>query len=100
MICSNMIAFGLGRKKQTNWLKFTAEEAGSTIAMTKGASAPSVSLETSSNGKTWVDFIAGTTEITLSNVGDYVYFRAGKSGNSTFASGTSEANCNIFSISG
>lgn len=59
-------------------LTFTAEEAGSTIAM--NTSGPAVSLETSTDGETWTPFIIGTTTITLAKVGDRVFFRAGDGG--------------------
>ena len=70
-------------------LTFTAEEAGSTIKMSKYGSAPTVYLETSYTGEegSWSDFIVCTddengnsnndgTVITLANIGDKVYFRA------------------------
>ena len=57
-------------------LKFTAEEANSTVAMTAVGSAPSVSLEYSTDGSTWNDFIVGTTTVTLPNVGDNMWIRA------------------------
>ena len=94
-----MIAFGISSKASKEYwgLKFTAEEAGSTIAMTKGASAPDVSLLTSRDGTTWNEFIAGTTTITLANVGDKIYFRA-KQDNNVFA--TSASNYNKFVMTG
>ena len=57
-------------------LCFTAEEAGSTVAMavnripTKGQA-----FEYSTDGTNWSVFTPGTTTITLANVGDKVYFR-------------------------
>ena len=85
-------------------LTFTAEEAGSTIKMVKSGSAPTVYLETSYTGEegSWSDFIVCTkdengnsnndgTIITLTNVGDKVYFRA-KQDNWQFANVTFEAN--------
>ena len=74
-------------------LTFTAEEAGSTIKMSKSSSAPTVYLETSYTGEegSWSDFIVGSTTITLANVGDKVYFRA-KQDNWQFANVTFEAN--------
>jgi hypothetical protein len=61
-----------------NYLCFTAEEANSTVKMSKSGSAPTVYLETSPTGKegSWSDFTVGSTTITLANVGDKVYFRA------------------------
>lgn len=71
-----------------NWLCFTAEEANSTVAMTKqGWSAPSVSLECSTDGNTWSPFEVGTTTVTLANIGDYVYVRATSAGNTGFGAG-------------
>jgi hypothetical protein len=68
------------------YLCFTAEEAGSTVKMRKFGSAPTVYLETSTTGKegSWTDFTVGSTTITLTNVGDKVYFRA-KQDNERFA---------------
>ena len=64
-------------------LGFTAEEPGVIVNMTKTGSPSGVTLETSRDGVTWTAFDAngGTTPITLANVGDRVYFRAGSSGN-------------------
>ena len=59
-----------------DYLCFTAEEAGSTVAMavnktpTKGQA-----FETSTDGINWSVFTPGNTTITLVNVGDKVYFR-------------------------
>ena len=83
--------------KLTDPLCFTAEEAGSTIKMSKHRSPPTVYLETSYTGEegSWSDFIVCTedengnsnndgTTIILANVGDKVYFRA-KQDNQQFA---------------
>ena len=91
MIAARQIAFGkgAGKKEETPayWgLCFTAEEAGSTVAMQAVGSAPSVTLETSYDGKIWEPFTVGGTTITLPNVGDKVYFRAGEGGNPAMAS--------------
>ena len=101
MIAARQIAFGkgAGKKEETPayWgLCFTAEEAGSTVAMQAVGSAPSVTLETSYDGKIWEPFTVGGTTITLPNVGDKVYFRAGEGGNTAMASST--ADYNKFSI--
>ena len=68
-------------------LCFTAEEPGVVVNMSKAGSPPAVTLETSRDGVAWTAFDAdgGTTPITLVNIGDRVYFRAGASGNSQFA---------------
>lgn len=57
-------------------LTFTATQANSTVAMTAVGSAPSVSLEYTTDGSTWNDFIVGTTTVTLANVGDKMAVRA------------------------
>ena len=96
--------------KLTDPLCFTAEEAGSTIKMSKHRSPPTVYLETSPTGEegSWSDFIVCTedengnsnndgTIITLANVGDKVYFRA-KQDNQQFA--IDDINCNRFVMTG
>ena len=91
MIAARQIAFGkaAGKKEEppAYWgLCFTAEEAGSTVAMRAFGSAPAVTLETSFDGEIWEPFTVGETTITLPNVGDKVYFRAGEGGNTAMAS--------------
>lgn len=72
------------------WLCFTAEEAGSTVKMNKIGSAPAVELEYSvDGGMTWSPFTVGSTEVTLSSIGDKMYLRGD---NTTFASSTSMYN--------
>ena len=80
-------------------LCFTAEQANSTIKMSKSGSAPTVYLETSRTGEegSWSNFTVGSTTITLANVGDKVYFRA-KQDNERFA--TSVRNYNYFAMTG
>lgn len=78
-------------------LKFTAEEANSTVAMSAVGTAPYVSLEYTTDGSTWSDFIVGTTTVTLANVGDKVWLRA-KTTNSGMA--TSNSNYNRFVMTG
>lgn len=57
-------------------LCFTAEEAGSTVAMAvNGTPTKGQAFEYSTNGTNWSVFTPGTTTITLANVGDKVYFR-------------------------
>ena len=87
------------------WLCFTAEEAGSTVSMTAfGSAPPEVSLKTSiDGGQTWTPFVVGSTTITLSNVGDNVYFAAGEGGNERMANITGESESsgvNRFSMTG
>lgn len=76
---------------------FVAEEANSTVSMATVGTAPSVSLEYSTDASTWSDFIVGTTTVTLTNVGDRVWLRA-KTTNSTFA--TDDSNYNKFVMTG
>ena len=78
---------------EPDYLCFIAKESNVNVRMNSdGQSAPSVSLEYSTDGSTWNDFIVGTTVVTLVNVGDKVRFRAGPSGNSGMASGLSGIN--------
>lgn len=81
-----------------DWLCFTAEEANSTVAMAANGSAPTVSLECSTDGNTWSPFVVGTTTVTLANIGDKVYVRATSAGNTGM--GTSGTNYNQFVIAG
>ena len=65
-----------GNEAPPDYLCFTAEEAGSTVAMSvKGTPTKGQAFEYSTNGTNWSEFIPGTTKITLSNIGDKVYFR-------------------------
>lgn len=58
-------------------LTFVAREANSTVSMAKNGSAPTVSLQYSTDkGGTWNTFTVGTTTVTLANVGDKVSVRA------------------------
>ena len=55
------------------YLCFTAEQAGSTVAMkVNGTANKGQAFETSTNGVAWSVFIPGTTTITLANIGDKV----------------------------
>ena len=81
-----------------NWLCFTAEEANSTVRMSRFGSAPTVSLEYSTDGATWSPFVVGTTTVTLANIGDYVYVRATSAGNTKMSS--SSSNYNQFVMTG
>lgn len=79
-------------------LTFTAKQANSTISMQAVGSAPSISLEYSTdNGYTWNDFTVGSTTIALDNVGDAAHIRA-KTPNAQLA--TSADNRNTFSMTG
>lgn len=79
-------------------LCFTAEQANSTVAMTPVGSAPQLDLEYSTDGTTWSVFTPGSTTVTLANVGDKVWLRAGEGGNQACA--TSSNNSNGFTFSG
>ena len=59
-----------------DYLCFTAEQAGSTVAMkVNGTPTKGQAFETSTDGINWSLFTPGTTTITLANAGDKVYFR-------------------------
>ena len=62
-------------------LCFTARAANSTVSMAKSGSAPTVSLEYSTDGNTWSPFVVGTTTVTLANIGDRVWLRATSTNN-------------------
>ena len=69
-----------------DYLCFTAEEAGSTVAMAvNGTPTKGQAFEYSTDGTNWSVFTPGTTTITLTNVGNKVYFR----GNNTTVSESS-----------
>lgn len=57
-----------------DYLCFTANTAGSTVKLTKTWSPTSVTLETSTDWRTWTTYTIWDT-ITLTNVGDKVYWR-------------------------
>ena len=80
-------------------LCFTAETAGATIALTRGKSAPAVSVETSFDGTTWTPYTIGTT-ITLAAIGDTVYFAAGAGGNTQFADSRAATRAHKFTMTG
>ena len=56
-------------------LCFTADEAGSTVQLTKEGYPVDVNLQTSTDGNSWNPYTVEDT-ITLTNVGDKVYFKA------------------------
>ena len=76
--------FIIGADKGYWGLKFTAEEAGSTISMTNFETPNPITLLTSTDGNTWTQFTPNETTITLTNVSDYIYFKAGEGGNTCF----------------
>ena len=63
-----------------------ADTANATVKMAKTGSPSDISLEYSQdNGETWSTFnVDGQTTVTLSTIGDRVYFRSGSSGNAAF----------------
>ena len=80
-------------------LTFVALEDNSTVSMATNNSAPSVSLEYSTdNGETWNTFTVGSTTVTLEHTNDMVQFRA-TSTNSTF-SNSYNSNYNYFTGTG
>lgn len=80
-------------------LTFVALEDNSTVSMATNNSAPSVSLEYSTdNGETWNTFTVGSTTVTLAHINDMVQFRA-TSTNSTF-SNSYNSNYNYFTGTG
>lgn len=77
---------------------FKAESANSTISLDAVGTPPSLDLEyTTDDGETYAPYTVGTT-ITLTSVGDAVYFRAGTTGQSALA--TDSSNYHKFTISG
>ena len=80
-------------------LCFTAREANSTVSMAKSSSsAPTVSLEYSTDGATWSPFVVGTTTVTLANVDDKMYLRATSTNDKMAAS--YNTNYNYFVMTG
>ena len=65
-----------GNEAPPDYLCFTAEQAGSTVAMAvKRTPTKGQAFEYSTDGSNWSVFTPRTTKITLTNVGDKVYFR-------------------------
>ena len=77
-------------------LCFTAEEANSTVKLTKNGYAPTVNLQTSTNGSSWTPYTVNDV-ITLTNVGNKVYFKAVGSNS---AMGSSQSDYNKFVMTG
>ena len=91
--------WGKSEPSTANWLCFTAERPNSNVRMTKrSSSAPSVSLEYSTDGNTWSPFVVGSTTVTLANIGDKMYMRATSAGNTGM--GSSSSNYNQFVMTG
>lgn len=67
-------------------LCFTANTAGSTVELRRSGSPYAISLEYKVNDSEWASYVPSSTgAITLQNVGDKVWFRAGTSGNANFS---------------
>lgn len=71
------------------YLCFTANTAGSTVALNKNDFPTVVNLETSADWTTWTDYTIWNT-ITLSNVGDKVYWRNKSETTTRFSISTSK----------
>ena len=80
-------------------LTFEAKTAGATVKLKKGLSAPTVTLEYSTDGSTWTSYSVTTSgvAITLNNIGDKVMFRGT---NTKFAKNSTDKNYNYFSLGG
>ena len=87
-----------GETPDKNYLCFTANEAGSTVALVKSGNSTALNIAYSIDGMTWSDYTFGTV-ITLNDAGDKVYFRNADEG---VASGFSISTLNryFFSMSG
>ena len=70
-------------------LCFTAGEAGATVSLKKSGRPDAISLLYSIDAEHWEPFVAGSTSVTLANVGDCVWLRAGEGGNATFSKSAS-----------
>lgn len=86
----NAMLAGGGGSSEYWGMYFEAEAANVVVNMAKSGSPSAVTIESSPDGITWTAFDSegGTTPITLANIGDKVYFRAGTGGNTTFARDT------------
>lgn len=67
------------------YLSFTAKEAGSTIAVKATTGAPSLTLYYSTDLQEWDRLRVGVNTITLGEIGDTVWIKAGSSGNNALA---------------
>ena len=77
-------------------LCFTAKAGQSTLRLSRIGNPASINLQTSTDGKSWTPYNIGDT-ITLTNVGDKVYFKAVRQ-NQSLASGP--GNCHKFDFIG
>ena len=71
-------------------LCFTAEEPNASISMVGNGTPPVLNLLYSTNANTWSIFTPGTTTVTLANVGDKVWLKAGPGGNAGTGSSISD----------
>ena len=78
----------------TDYLRFTADEDGSTLQLTKVGTPYDITLQVRMNGGGWQNYVIGE-EIALENAGDYVEFY----GNNAFFS-IGESNCYKFLMGG
>ena len=67
-----------------DYLCFTALDYPDTIQLNKYGNPSSITLEYSTDKSTWIEFVPTVTTVTLSNLGDKVWFRGN---NSTFTTG-------------
>lgn len=81
------MAIYMWREYQPPELCFTANTAGSTVQLTQNRTPIAVSLETSTDGWTWDSYTIWDT-ITLTNIGDKVYFRNTSETTTWFSAGT------------
>lgn len=75
--------------REPDYLCFTANTVNSTIKLNKNGSPTAVTLETSTDGDNWSTYTFGNT-ITLSNIGDKVYWRNTSTSNTTFSTSYSD----------
>lgn len=88
-VANSTLTQAINNKADNDYLCFTAEQANSTARLDKyGAAAPTISLEYSTDKKTWTEYTwsdkTGAT-ITLANIGDSVWWRGN---NNTFSINT------------
>lgn len=83
------MAIYMWREYIPDYLCFTANTAGSTVQLTKNWSPTAVSLETSTDKSNWSSYTIWDT-ITLSNIGDKVYWKNTSSTTTWFSSAWSD----------
>ena len=85
-----MTGFGFDENDLGWMLSFSAVTAGATLGMSAEGDPPNASLLYKTEGSAWSTFTPGSTTITLANIGDRVWLKAGPSGNSRFANNASD----------